>query len=211
MKNGSEKKVGKVALRRRIAKLPKWLDMEDICFLSGATAAEMRIVADQILDGAETHPDIFINATVVGKFPVFRTSLASKHFDLNARGFLRKLDTCDWYEIINTVCAKEYNYVLASVGSVNCAHKIKNRKMMSEWHKLQIQNSESEKDLLPADEVEKHFAAYTNEVIRILDDLVTTIPIKIEGAKADEIERVLKEYGARSRSRLNSLAFDHNE
>lgn len=193
--------------RKRIEKLPKWLDMEDVCFLSGSTLTELRIVAEQVTQG-EKHPDVFINANVMGKHPVFRTSLAMKHFDLTARGFLRKLDSCDWYELTNSVCAKEYNHILASIASTSCTNKIKNRKMLSEAQKLHIHNTASEKSLLPADEVEKCFAVYAGEVRKILDDMPSVLVAKLEGAGAEEIERVMREYGQRALVRLNAVSWD---
>ena len=183
-------------------KLPSWLSLEDIVFLSAATFPEIDILVKGLL--ASKSSGIYIQSNTFGKIPKLRQDLALIYFDLAATGMLAKLADRSWQELVREEI-DEYSMALMTIANNETLSKAKMLRQLSENKKLSIQNSRSEDELVLASDVKKTFSRYCAEVNKVIDEIVETLPAKLDGAGENEVDEVLLDFVGKAKKRLMEM------
>lgn len=182
-------------------KIPKWLGIEDIVFLSGATLPEVKILASQL---KETNPEfVFMDENELGVTIHIRRDAATANLDLFATGMADKLKTRSWSQLLREEI-DEYSVALMSVATKETLARCKTLRQLSENKRISIANKRAEEDLVHANEVRDVYARFCAEVCRVLDEVAEVLPSKVEGLESEEQSQVLIEFVRKAKARLKS-------
>lgn len=180
-------------------KIPKWLGIEDIVFLAGATLPEVKILAGRY---KESRPEVvFYDENELGITIRIRRDAAVENFDLFATGMADKLKNISWSQLLREEI-DEYSVALMSVATKETLSRCNTLRQLSENKRISIANKRAEEDLVHASEVRAVFARFCAEACRVVDEVAEVLPSKVEGLGIDEIVQVMGEFSKKAKDRL---------
>lgn len=191
-----------IAKRTLLKRIPIWLGVEDIVFLSGSTATEAKVLVRQLR--GDKSDLLFCDDTEFGDVYRIHRDKAVEHFDLFETGMAHRLERMSWMQLIEEEI-DSYAIALTSVATKEALARCKMMRELAERKKITIQNKRAQEDLIHASDVKATYARFCGEVCRVIDEVAEVLPSKLEGMSHDDIAVTCADFAKKIKHRLRSV------
>lgn len=187
-------------------KLPNFLEMHEIHFLSNASLAEIAILGTVLNEEPSTKHLVYEDASNLGKQYSIEKNTVAKEFDITKNIYFEKLKNLSWLELLEKY-HKEYTNALLYIGNNACLARIRAKKSIQDSEKVRRQNLLGERDLLPVAEAKDVFQRFCELDFERWKNL-PALAHELEGEDIRVMEDILKEHAKKTIRSLQTIKFD---